>query len=163
MTGQRRLLALMTAVLLLTVACAAHPSVSIESSPQQGIAHSECMRAHGVPGFPDPDSQGIVHLSSKDGFTPNSPRFLAALKACAKLWSGGPDTTTHFRQDMTAALKFAACMRKHGITNFPDPVPFGNGGVMLTIHKGSGVDVNSPQFAAASKICGSAFGGKPAS
>ena len=76
--------------MLLSVACGGHPSADPATSPaetayQEGIAHSECMRAHGLPGFPDPDTQGIVHLSSQDGFTPNSPQFLAALKACAKL------------------------------------------------------------------------------
>lgn len=153
--------------MLLLVACGGHPSADPATSPadtayQQGIAHSECMRAHGLPGFPDPDNQGIVHLSSQDGFTPNSPQFLSALKACAKLQSGNsPETMTHFRQNITDALRFAACMRAHGILKFPDPVPFGNGGVMLTIRKGSGVDVNSPQFAAATRICGSPFGGKP--
>lgn len=154
------------AVMLLAVACGGQPSSDPATSPadtayQQEIAHSECMRAHGLPGFPDPDSQGIVHLSAQDGFTPNSPQFLAAQKACAKLQSGNsPETMTHFRQNMISALKFAACMRAHGILKFPDPVPFGNGGVMLTIRKGSGVDVNSAQFAAASKACGSAFPGQ---
>jgi len=153
------LLAVSLAGATLLAACGGHSSAGSATSPagsaqQQGIVHSECMRQHGLPGFPDPDSQGIVHLNARDGFTPNSPRFLAALKACAKLWPGGAETSTHFRQDMTAMLKLAACMRKHGITKFPDPVPFGNGGVMLTIPKSSGIDVNSAQFAAASRACG---------
>jgi hypothetical protein len=54
---------------------------------------------------------------------------------------------------MTAMLKFAACMRAHGVPKFPDPVPFGNGGVQLLIPKGTGVNVHSAQFATASRIC----------
>jgi len=54
---------------------------------------------------------------------------------------------------MTSLLKFAACMRAHGIVKFPDPVPFGNGGVQLLIPKGIGVNVHSPPFAKASRAC----------
>jgi hypothetical protein len=65
---------------------------------QQGLARllkaAECMRAHGVPNFPDPtESAGGeaigFHLSGVD---PSSPRFRAAQKACSSLSPllGGP-------------------------------------------------------------------------
>jgi len=48
------------------------------------------------------------------------PRFASAIKPCAHL--EGPGTTAaQFQQGLTQALKFAVCMRAHGITNFPDP------------------------------------------
>jgi hypothetical protein len=123
-------------------------------SEQQGIAHSQCMRAHGVPGFPDPSPQGYVHLGPGKAINPNSPKFLDALKICAKLAPvGGQGTESHFDQLMTDLLKFAACMRAHGIEKFPDPVPYGNGGVQLLIPRGIGVNVHSPQFATANRIC----------
>jgi hypothetical protein len=127
------------------------------SSEQQGIAHSQCMRSHGVPGFPDPTPQGYVQLGSGDQINPDSPQFREALQICAKLAPvGGPGTQSHFDQIMTAMLKFAACMRAHGITNFPDPVPYGNGGVELLVPKGTGVgqvDPSTPQYARAASIC----------
>jgi hypothetical protein len=127
------------------------------SSQQQGIAHSQCMRSHGVPGFPDPTPQGYVQLGPGDQINPDSPQFREALQICAKLAPvGGPGTQSHFDQIMTAMLKFAACMRAHGITNFPDPVPYGNGGVELLVPKGTGVgqvDQNTPQYAQAASIC----------
>jgi hypothetical protein len=162
--------AVMLCAVLLFAACGGGPPAAVarlassspatagasagESGQQQGIAHSQCMRAHGVPGFPDPSPQGYVQLGSGDGINPNSSQFQAALAICAKLDPvGGQGTQSHFDQDMTDALKFAACMRAHGIADFPDPVPYGNGGVQLLVPKGIGVNVNSPQFAAATRIC----------
>ena len=44
---------------------------------------AKCMRAHGVPNFPDPTSQGI-RISPSSGINLNSPAFLAAQKRCQK-------------------------------------------------------------------------------
>jgi hypothetical protein len=45
--------------------------------------------------------------------------------------------------------KFAACMRKHGVQNFPDP----NGQGVIAIHSGMGIDPGSPTFTAARSAC----------
>ena len=45
--------------------------------------------------------------------------------------------------------KFSACMRKHGVTNFPDP----NGQGVITIHSGMGIDPGSPAFRSARTTC----------
>jgi hypothetical protein len=50
---------------------------------------SHCMRAHGVPKFPDPTSNGI-RFSPSSGIDPSSPQYRAAQKACAKDSPGGP-------------------------------------------------------------------------
>src|SRR5215472_9481228 len=34
---------------------------------QQALAYSQCMRSHGVPGFPDPDSQGNLIVQGSMG------------------------------------------------------------------------------------------------
>jgi hypothetical protein len=49
------------------------------------------------------------------------------------------------------ALKFAGCMRSHGVPNFPDP-SVAQGGVAVGFRM-SGVDQNSPQFQAAVQAC----------
>jgi len=54
----------------------------------QMVKLAECMRAHGVPRFPDPTSNGI-RISPSSGIDPNSPQFQAAQKACAKDFPGG--------------------------------------------------------------------------
>ncbi|MCO6009022.1 hypothetical protein NE236_29015 [Actinoallomurus purpureus] len=65
----------------------------------------------------------------------------------------------------TKAVKYAECMRKNGVPEFPDPAP--DGRVMLTGKKGSGLDPESPQFKAAQQACkafapqGAVGGGRP--
>jgi hypothetical protein len=59
--------------------------------------------------------------------------------------SGQGAASSTFEQQ---ALRHAQCMRAHGITNFPDPVP----GKSESIGQ-SGVDTNSPTYQAASSAC----------
>jgi len=65
----------------------------------------------------------------------------------------GPGPSGHFQIGMlvgtTDGPKFSACMRKHGITNFPDP----NGQGVITISSGMGIDPSSPKFMAARTVC----------
>lgn len=51
------------------------------------LAFASCMRQHGVPGFPDPNSQGVFPSSGMDGIDPNSPLVQTAFKACEPLES----------------------------------------------------------------------------
>src|SRR5690349_1570533 len=53
------------------------------------------------------------------------------------------------------AVKFSACMRAHGVPNFPDPQRTSGGGLSLTLKGGraSGIDPNSSQFQSAQKAC----------
>jgi hypothetical protein len=44
---------------------------------------AKCMRAHGVPNFPDPTSKGLT-FSPSSGINPNSPAFLAGQKRCQR-------------------------------------------------------------------------------
>jgi hypothetical protein len=60
----------------------------------QALKFSQCMRAHGVPKFPDPSGgTGRISISIKggpgSGLDPNSPQFQAAQKACQSI-SGAP-------------------------------------------------------------------------
>jgi hypothetical protein len=47
----------------------------------QLLRYAVCIRAHGVPNFPDPTSQGL-RISPQSGIDLNSPQFLAAQKSC---------------------------------------------------------------------------------
>ncbi len=126
------------------------------------LAYSRCMRSHGVANFPDPDSQGRILITSgvsngkKTGVDVNSPQFKTAQKACQPKPVGAG-------QASKAALKFAQCMRAHGVPSFPDPEP----GKPITLGKKAGVDVNSPAFKSAQQTCqklvpDSPLGGGPA-
>ena len=121
----------------------------------EALAYSKCMRAHGVPNFPDPDAEGDIKMSSsKSGIDALSPQYQAAATACQKLEpKTGHTTSPPGAQLLPEWLKFSACMRAHGIVNFPDPKPIGNYGVVVTIPRSLGIDQNSPQFLAANNAC----------
>jgi hypothetical protein len=112
------------------------------------------MRSHGVPEFPDPDSQGAVQFSGVD---PTSPQFVAAQKACAKYGDGGgsPASPAQQQKALAAALKYSQCMRSHGISDFPDPTAQAGGGIAIRIDAGRNSDLNpnSPLFRTAQKAC----------
>jgi len=122
---------------------------------QRALAYSKCMRADGVPAFPDPDAQGDIRMSSsKSGVDALSPQYQAAAKACQKLEATrGQGTSPPGAQLLPEWLKFAACMRAHGIVNYPDPKPIGNYGVIVQIPESLHIDQGSPQFLAATKAC----------
>jgi hypothetical protein len=128
-------------------------------------AYSACMRSHGVPNFPDPDSKGRIKITSgvaangqKTGVDVNSPQFDRARKACANLLpNGGRPTAAQQQQEQQQMLKFAQCMRSHGVPKFPDP----KAGGALTLGSKSGVDPNTPQFQAAQKTCQKLVPGGP--
>jgi hypothetical protein len=115
-------------------------------------AYSACMRSHGVPKFPDPDSKGRLMLEAGPGtgIDPESAQFKAADQACRKL---APKTTppspAEQARDRAQFLRFSACMRAHGLPKFPDPSPTGG----VSIGKSSGLNPRSPQFKAAEKAC----------
>jgi hypothetical protein len=59
----------------------------------------------------------------------------------------------------TDGAKFSACMRKHGVTNFPDP----NSQGVIAFGSGNGIDPNSPTFQSARTACQKLLpnGGRP--
>jgi hypothetical protein len=118
-------------------------------------AYSACMRKNGVPKFPDPDSEGHINISAGPGLDPNSPRYKAAERACKKyLPSGSEDKPSPAEQarGLREALRHAACMRAHGVPNYPDPKLNAEGG-LDTSFEGTGINANSPQYKAAEQAC----------
>lgn len=94
----------------------------VNGAPATPLAFAQCMRAHGVPGFPDP-SNGQFNLA---GINQNSPQFVHAVGICGS--SGGNTGASQQAQNVAQGLKFARCMRAHGVTDFADPATNGNGG-----------------------------------
>jgi hypothetical protein len=79
------------------------------------------MRAHGEPGFPDPQPNGNLLIDGRKDHL-NGALMNSAQKACQHLMPIGPPMTAAQQQRLTArALKFVACMRAHGLPTFPDP------------------------------------------
>jgi hypothetical protein len=79
------------------------------------------VRQHGVPDFPDPDSNGNPPANVKQ-IARSNPQFPAANSACVHLLpNGGPPTQADLQQEWSQARDFTRCMRNHGVPNFPDP------------------------------------------
>jgi len=128
-----------------------------------GIKYADCMRAHGVPNFPDPSGSG-VQLSGS-GINTQSPAFASAQSACQKLLPGGiggPGGVS--ATSLKHGVKIAACMRAHGLRSFPDPstsppsTPPAGKGVILGGPDGvfslTAPMVQSPAFKQAATKCG---------
>jgi hypothetical protein len=141
-----------------------------------GISFARCMREHGID-MPDPrtDENGVVIVEQGGGDgegaagKPPSRRFRAAEEACRKHLRDvkppalSPEQAREFRQQ---ALAHARCMREHGV-DFPDPRVSEDGGAVVDIGPGSGLDPRSPAFRKAQEACrglagGPGAGGAPA-
>jgi hypothetical protein len=133
----------------------------------QAIAFSKCMRAHGLPKFPDPQSSGggvQLSIGSGTGINPQAPAFQSAQKACRHLLPGGGPGSGHAsRQAMAQMLQVSECMRAHGVSGFPDPTTKGpsdptgysavmdRNGAVLAIP--NSIDIRSPAFMRAAAAC----------
>jgi hypothetical protein len=118
------------------------------SGEAEALQYAACMRSHGVPDFPDPTVQnGSVGFSitAGDGVDQNSPQYQSARQACSSLRGGG--TANSGSGNLAKELKFAQCMRSHGVPDFPDPNK--NGGFSGT----SSVNPSSPTFQNAQSTC----------
>lgn len=119
---------------------------SSESTSSEGmLAFSRCVRAHGVPDFPDPDGSGHLPPGGKE-IAQSSPGFAAAQNACAHLLSSGAGTAQQRGQKFAFALTVARCLRRHGFPAFPDPTASGQA-------VPPGIDPRSPRFHAAQSAC----------
>jgi hypothetical protein len=114
--------------------------------PQQQRSFAECLRQHGVD-VPDPAPGEPVRLSDK------SDTVRRALDACREF--APPDRANSARLDPEAERRYAECMRRNGVPDFPDPDPEEG----LLIPKSF---TSSPQFEAADRICGAALDPKGA-
>jgi hypothetical protein len=133
------------------------------------LKFSKCMRDHGVD-FPDPQRAGSngIKVTAKN-INPNDPKTKAAQNACQKYMKiGGGETVDPAKRAklQETALKYARCMRQHGV-DMPDPKLSGNGGLTFQAGssaggkdndssagpKGLGVNPDSPAFKAADKAC----------
>jgi hypothetical protein len=108
------------------------------------------MRAHGIADFPDPDADGNFDLSREGDMDPANPTYQAATQACQAYGSSGKSSAPALTPDQIAAtVRFAQCMRSHGIANYPDPDSDGH----IPGVRHLGVDPSSAQFEDADNVC----------
>ena len=116
------------------------------TNAQKALAYSRCMRSHGVRNFPDPNSSGAIPKISWQQLGVSSTVFLSAQNHCRYLLPNGGSgpSQTQVRQIMSGLLKFAQCMRSHGVSNWPDPVIDAGGNPEFYL--AGKINQNSPQI-----------------
>ena len=134
------------------------------AQPDQTLLNfARCMRANGVPNFPDPKPGGGFRFPASP-----APAFAAAKTKCQKLLPNGGAPPPFDPQALVQLRQIAICMRQHGVPNFPDPVrapktgpselpPGANRvadyrGVLLAFP--ATLDTSSPAFQQAAAACG---------
>jgi hypothetical protein len=95
---------------------------------EKAVKFAECMRANGVPHFPDPDPNG----DSNFGVDVTRDVWLKAVDACKALKPPGALSSKRTPKQQSATLRFAQCVRDHGVKDFPDPV---NGEPVIDTYK----------------------------
>jgi hypothetical protein len=116
------------------------------------LAFAQCLRAHGLPKWPDPTSGGVFDKTKlqQTGYSVAQVRAVED-GPCNHLAAGAsPQQPTITAADRADYLRAAACMRTHGFAGFPDPT-FPNNGVQTNIP--SSIDQDSSQFKSAATIC----------
>ena len=127
-------------------------AAQLHASYERRLALAKCMRSHGVTDFPDPGSPGGGRFVVGPG-GPDAPSMRSAVQACRKDAPPGLARSERIPASAKrAALRAAACMRSHGVPNFPDPSFPSTGGIVTNLPKG--VNFASPAFQSAQTKCG---------
>jgi hypothetical protein len=116
-----RYLIVLLGALIVVTACSSSPGskTAPATGQEQAVKYAQCMRANGVPDFPDPDPggqfRGLGHEQQ------DNPKFRAAQQACRDLAPGGEHEKLGDPAYVNQVRKFAQCMRANGLPDFPDP------------------------------------------
>jgi hypothetical protein len=84
----------------------------------KAVKFAECIRAHGVSDFPDPDAKNQFAY----GVSVSPAVWKQATTACKDLQPPGTLSSKRTPKEQSASLRFAQCVRDHGVKDFPDPV-----------------------------------------
>jgi hypothetical protein len=132
------------------------PPASTTSSSSElmarALAYSRCMRGHGAPDFPDPTASpggGIafqVNGGPGSNLDHNNPAFRRAGQACRSLSPAEEPDEPPPAEKLAAEVRWARCMRSHGVPGFPDPNAQG-------AFDSSRFNDSSPAFRTASRAC----------
>ena len=98
------------------------------TAQEKAVKFAECMRRNGVPHFPDPDPKGDYNF----GVDVSGDVWLKAVDACKALKPPGALSAHRTPKQQSSALRFAQCVREHGVKDFPDPV---NGEPLINTYK----------------------------
>jgi hypothetical protein len=134
------------------------PSVSSSDGGnfQQALLYAQCMRANGMPNFPDPVQQGRG-VKQDVGKDVNTSDLKKAEEACRdKMPQGDGEGPNGGSIDSVKLAEWTKCMRAK-LPKFPDPDVSGN--TMTITLTGTGIRGDSAEFSNAQKNCQSQLPG----
>jgi hypothetical protein len=100
-----------------SITAASHNSTA--TPREKAVKFAECMRENGYPDFPDPKASGEFPTF---GISVSPAVWTKALRACKDLQPPGSFSAHLSPKQLSAARKFAQCIRENGVKDFPDPV-----------------------------------------
>jgi hypothetical protein len=136
-----------------TASASASPSASVDPRDKM-VAFTRCLREHGVD-VKDAGEDGMVTIGGAAQAAGGTDKMMEAEKACASLAPGGVGEAREPDPEMEdRMLKFARCMREHGI-DLPDPGAGGDLRVQVGKDgKAAGaITPDDPKFKAAHEAC----------
>lgn len=92
-----------------------------------------CYRTHGDPSFPDPvydPGDGRWHFAISPGTAPASTQ-----QACQHLFPSANASPPVPQAQFQQLVRYAQCLRQHGVPNWPDPDPDGSFPLPSSIHQ----------------------------
>ena len=134
------------------------------------VIYSACMRSHGVPNYPDPDSAGQLPKPDAHRLGVSGSQLQSTQQACqhrlpntGRAINAGSITQCMMADDCPRSLvqhlldeerSFARCMRSDGVPNWPDPTTDSHGRPVfaITISK-DGFNPYSPPIWAKGNHC----------
>jgi hypothetical protein len=125
----------------------------------KAVKFAECIRAHGVRDFPDPNAKNDFEY----GVSVTPTVWKQATTACKDLQPPGTLSAKRTPKQQSASLRFAQCIRENGVKDFPDPV---NGEPMVNTYKipssnePGGMDILNAAMQKCGKLLGEAAGGQ---
>jgi hypothetical protein len=125
----------------------------------KAVKFAECIRAHGVSDFPDPDAKNQFEY----GVSVSPAVWKQATTACKDLQPPGTLSGKRTPKQQSASLRFAQCVRDHGVKDFPDPV---NGEPLIDTYKipsanqPGGMAILNAATQKCGKVLGEAAGGQ---
>lgn len=125
----------------------------------KAVRFAECIRAHGVSDFPDPNASNDFEY----GVSVSPTVWRRATSACKSLQPPGTLSSKRTPKQQTASLRFARCIRDHGVKDFPDPVngePTINTYKIPSSNRPGGMTILNAAIATCKGVLGLAAGGQ---
>jgi hypothetical protein len=125
----------------------------------KAVKFAECIRAHGVRDFPDPNGDNQFEY----GVSVSPAVWKRATTACKDLQPPGTLSGKRTPEQQSASLRFARCIRDNGVPDFPDPVngePLVDTTRIPSTNSANGMTVLNAAMQKCGKLLGLAAGGR---